>query len=129
MERYGARITLCDNNLDARRSVLAEVIDRTAAVEVHPFDDERVIAGAGTAALELLADVPDLDVDSSLRRGQCVTSARRVGGRRGELRLQATQALVEWLASLHRTELLVFDRPLMTAYLLDIGLQRLELAR
>ena len=60
--RYGAQVTLCDNTLDARRAVLAEVLDRTGAVEIHPFDDERVIAGAGTAALELVQEIADLDV-------------------------------------------------------------------
>jgi threonine dehydratase len=39
--------------LQDRRTVLAEVVARTGAVEIHPFDDPRVIAGAGTAALEL----------------------------------------------------------------------------
>jgi threonine dehydratase len=38
------------------------VLTRTGASEIHPFDDPRVIAGAGTAALELCEDVPDLDV-------------------------------------------------------------------
>jgi threonine dehydratase len=60
--RYGAQITLCDNTLDARRAVLAEVLERTGAVEIHPFDDDRVIAGSGTAALELVREIPDLDV-------------------------------------------------------------------
>ena len=45
IERYGAQVTLCDNTLDARRAVLAEVLDRTGAVEIHPFDNARVIAG------------------------------------------------------------------------------------
>ena len=62
VQRYGAEISLCDNTLDARRAELAEVLDRTGAVEIHPFDDERVIAGAGTAALELVREIPDLDV-------------------------------------------------------------------
>ena len=62
VRRYGAEITSCDNSLDARRAKLAEVLDRTGAVEIHPFDDELVIAGAGTAALELTQEVPDLDV-------------------------------------------------------------------
>jgi threonine dehydratase/serine racemase len=62
VERYGGRITFCDNTLEARRSALAAVLERTGAVEVHPFDDPRVIAGAGTAALELADEAPDLDV-------------------------------------------------------------------
>jgi len=62
VERYGAQVTVCDNNLESRRAVLAAVIARTGAVEIHPFDDERVIAGAGTAALELIHEITDLDV-------------------------------------------------------------------
>ncbi len=62
VERYGAAITWCDNSLDARRAALATVLEHTGAVEIHPFDDERVIAGAGTAGLELAEEVPDLDV-------------------------------------------------------------------
>ncbi len=62
VEAAGAAITWCEATLDDRKRVLAEVVARTGAVEIHPFDDERVIAGAGTAARELLEDVVDLDV-------------------------------------------------------------------
>ena len=53
----------------------------TGAIEIHPFDDERVIAGAGTAALELLEEVPDLDVivtpigGGGLCSGTCIAAA------------------------------------------------------
>ena len=60
--RYGAEIVWCAGTLASRRAVLAEVLARTGASEIHPFDDPRVIAGAGTAALELCEDVPGLDV-------------------------------------------------------------------
>ena len=59
---YGAEITTCDNTPEARAATLAEVVARTGATEIHPFDDDRVIAGAGTAALELMEEIPDLDV-------------------------------------------------------------------
>ncbi len=59
---YGARIVFCEPTLAARESTLSEVIRETGAHMVHPFDDPRVIAGQGTAALELLHDVRDLDV-------------------------------------------------------------------
>ncbi len=59
---YGAQIIDCEPTLAARESTLAEVVARTGAEFIHPYNDERVIAGQGTAALELLADVPDLDV-------------------------------------------------------------------
>lgn len=81
VERYGAQVTLCDNNLEARRAVLADVVERTGAVEIHPFDDERVIAGAGTAALELVQEVADLDAvvtpigGGGLCSGTCIAVA------------------------------------------------------
>jgi len=59
---YGAVITECEPTLEARETTLAEVQDRTGATFVHPYDDPRVIAGQGTAALELLDQAPDLDV-------------------------------------------------------------------
>jgi threonine dehydratase len=59
---YGAEITECESTLDAREATLAEVVQRTGATFIHPYDDPRVIAGQGTAALELVQDVPDLDV-------------------------------------------------------------------
>ncbi len=58
---YGAQITLCQPTLAARESTLQEVVERTEATVVHPYNDERVIAGQGTAALELMEEVDDLD--------------------------------------------------------------------
>jgi threonine dehydratase len=59
---YGGQITFCAPTLEAREATLMRVYERTGASVVHPYNDERVIAGQGTAALELLEDVPDLDV-------------------------------------------------------------------
>lgn len=59
---YGGWITFCEPNLAAREAACARVAAQTGATIVHPFDDLRVAAGQGTAALELLEDVPDLDV-------------------------------------------------------------------
>lgn len=59
---YGAEIIECEPTLEARETGLAEVVERTGAVFIHPYDDERVIAGQGTAALELLDQVENLDV-------------------------------------------------------------------
>jgi len=59
---YGAKIVFCEPTLEARETTLAEVIEETGARFVHPYNDYRVIAGQGTAALELLEDVPALDV-------------------------------------------------------------------
>ncbi|MFZ5819917.1 MAG: pyridoxal-phosphate dependent enzyme [Chloroflexota bacterium] len=58
---YGGRITFCAPTLEARERTLEQVRAGSEAEVVHPYNDERVIAGQGTAALELLEDVPDLD--------------------------------------------------------------------
>jgi threonine dehydratase len=59
---YGGQITYCQPTLDARESTLASVVTQTGATTVHPYNNPLVIAGQGTAALELLQDMPDLDV-------------------------------------------------------------------
>lgn len=59
---YGGVITLCEPTQAAREETLAQVVAETGAEVVHPYNDLRVIAGQGTAALELLEDVPDLEV-------------------------------------------------------------------
>jgi len=59
---YGGQITFCEPTLEARESTLERIRLDTGANMVHPYNDGRVIAGQGTAALELLAQVPDLDV-------------------------------------------------------------------
>ena len=61
IEGYGAIITECEPNEAARRAGVAAVVAETGAVEIHPYDNTRVIAGAGTAAYELIEEVPDLD--------------------------------------------------------------------
>jgi threonine dehydratase/serine racemase len=58
---YGARIIDCEPTEESRNATVAAVVAETGAVEIHPFDDDRIIAGQGTAALELLEDVPGLD--------------------------------------------------------------------
>lgn len=62
VEGYGAEIVTCEPTLEARETTLANVVESTGAIEIHPYDHPHVIAGAGTAALELIDDVPDLDV-------------------------------------------------------------------
>ncbi|MBI4575487.1 MAG: pyridoxal-phosphate dependent enzyme [Planctomycetes bacterium] len=59
---YGARVVECEGGLAAREAGLARVLAETGAVPIHPYDDDRVIAGQGTAALELIQEVPDLDL-------------------------------------------------------------------
>jgi threonine dehydratase len=62
VQSYGGKITECEPNLASRESVTAEIMNGTGAHLVHPYNDARVIAGQGTAALELLKEVRDLDM-------------------------------------------------------------------
>jgi threonine dehydratase len=61
VEGYGGIVTLCEPNLAAREEAAAKLVAQTGATLIPPFDHADVIAGQGTAALELLEDVPDLD--------------------------------------------------------------------
>jgi threonine dehydratase len=62
VQRYGGRIVFCEPTHKAREEAAERVVRETGAMLVHPYNDARIIAGAGTAALELLEDVPDLDM-------------------------------------------------------------------
>jgi threonine dehydratase len=62
VRRYGGDILLCEPTLAARESTARQVMERTGAALIHPYDDLRVMAGQGTTAIELLEDVPDLDM-------------------------------------------------------------------
>jgi threonine dehydratase len=61
VEAYGGRITFCEPTITARSAAAARVQAETGAVLVHPYDDDRIIAGQATAAKELLEEIPDLD--------------------------------------------------------------------
>ena len=61
IERRGGEVVVCAPSLDARGAALEEVLARTGATFVPPYDHDDIIAGAGTAALELLAEQPELD--------------------------------------------------------------------
>ncbi len=58
---YGAEITFCEPTLAAREAAAAAVIERTGATMIHPYDNFYIIAGQGTAAMELLEEVPRPD--------------------------------------------------------------------
>lgn len=58
---YGAKIYECEPNQAAREAMAAQVMQDTGAAFVHPYDDDRIIAGQGTAAMELIQDQPGLD--------------------------------------------------------------------
>lgn len=58
---YGAEIIFCESTLKAREEALNQVVERTGATFIHPYNNVNVIAGQGTCALEFLNEIPDLD--------------------------------------------------------------------
>jgi threonine dehydratase len=59
---YGAEITFCKPTLQAREETTSMIMERTGATLVHPYDNFDVICGQGTAAMELLDEITDLDI-------------------------------------------------------------------
>jgi threonine dehydratase len=59
---FGGEVITCEPNLAAREAAAREIMERTGATLVHPYDDDRIIAAQGTAALELLEDAGSLDL-------------------------------------------------------------------
>jgi threonine dehydratase len=77
---YGAEIVLYDRQKDDREAIARAIAAETGRVVVPPFDDYAIMAGQGTTALELLEDVPSLDVlvtpvgGGGLMAGCCVVA-------------------------------------------------------
>ena len=62
VEGYGGKITFCKPTLQAREETLQKIIDSTGALEIHPYNDYRIIAGQGSCALEMLEDIGHMDI-------------------------------------------------------------------
>ena len=77
---YGADIVYCAANVVARETAVAKLIEKHGYLLIHPFDNDDVIAGQGTATLELLDEKPDLDMVISplggggLLSGTCIAA-------------------------------------------------------
>ncbi len=82
VQGYGADIVFCDQA--ERETVLEELRTRTNSTVVHPFDDPAVIAGQGTASMELLEQVPGVDVIvAPIGGGGLLSGASLVGAHAG----------------------------------------------
>lgn len=62
VKALNGEIIECEPTLEARESTVQQVIDRTGATFVHPFNNYDVIAGQATATVELIAEIPNLQV-------------------------------------------------------------------
>ena len=78
---YGAEIFFCASTQQAREQTLRTVLKETGATFIHPYDDYNIIAGQATAALELIEDVPELDLlitpvgGGGLLSGTCLSTS------------------------------------------------------
>ncbi len=61
VKNYGGHITFCEPTLESREKTLEEVKRQTNALEVHPYNDYRIIAGQATAAMELFHEIKNID--------------------------------------------------------------------
>ncbi|MEA3476968.1 MAG: pyridoxal-phosphate dependent enzyme [Bacteroidota bacterium] len=59
---YGGQITFCKPTLEAREATINKIIAQTGAIEIHPYNDYRIIAGQATAAMEIFNEVEDIDI-------------------------------------------------------------------
>jgi threonine dehydratase len=89
IEAYGGRITFCEPKMSSRAEVATRVQAETGAYLIHPYDDDRIIAGQATAAKELLEEVGDLDAVFAPVSGGGLLSGTCLGARgiRGDVRI------------------------------------------
>jgi len=62
VERLGGKVVFCEPNVPAREAAAAKIVADTGATLIHPYDNLQVMAGQGTATIELLEQAPDLDI-------------------------------------------------------------------
>lgn len=61
VERNGGEVIWCEPDQTSRENVLKDLVTKTGSTVVHPYNDERIVMGQGTAGKELIEDCPDLD--------------------------------------------------------------------
>jgi threonine dehydratase/serine racemase len=95
VEDYGARVILCEPTLEAREATCAAVVAETGATLIPPYDHPDIIAGQGTAALELLDQVSELDAIVAPIGGGGLVAGTSIAGKetRASLRLFAAEPL------------------------------------
>ena len=89
IEAYGGKITFCEAKVSSRKETCDQVQAETGAYLVHPYDDDRIIAGQATAAKEFLEEMPDLDAVLAPVSGGGLLSGTSLGakGIRNDIRI------------------------------------------
>src|SRR3546814_5845823 len=80
MRLHGAHLHRCAPGMAARDATAERVLHEVGGTLIHPFNDARVIAGQGTAALEFLAQAPPLDVIVAPVSGGGLLSGTAIAG-------------------------------------------------
>lgn len=92
VESYGGSVTECEHTLASRDAACNALLAKTGAVLIHPYNNSRVIAGQGTAALELLEDVSDLDMVISPVSGGGLLSGTAIASKSIQPRIRVVGA-------------------------------------
>jgi len=89
VESYGGKITFCEPKVSARAETAARIQAETGAALIHPYDDDRIVAGQATAGKELIEELPDLDAVLTPVSGGGLLSGTCLGvhGLRPEIRV------------------------------------------
>jgi len=81
VESYGGKITFCEPKVSARAETAKRIQAETGAAMIHPYDDDRIIAGQATSAKELLEEIPDLEAVLAPVSGGGLLSGTCLGAR------------------------------------------------
>ena len=103
VRRYAVEPTFCEPTAEARQAAADLVIAATGATFVHPYNDARVIAGQGTAALELLEQVEDLDMVIAPVGGGGLLSGTLIAVKSVHSEIRVCAAEPEWADDAHRS--------------------------
>ncbi|HFB52624.1 MAG TPA: pyridoxal-phosphate dependent enzyme [Anaerolineae bacterium] len=112
---YGANVVFHDRQTEDRAEIAAEIARKTGAVIIPPFDHPHIMAGQGTAGLELMQDVPGLDVlitpvgGGGLLSG-CATAAKGINPKIRVFGVE-TERSNDWWQSVRAGERIKIDPP------------------
>jgi threonine dehydratase len=126
---YGGRIVECEPSTSSREAVFAEVVKETGAEFVHPYNDERVIAGQGTCSKEMLEDLGALDAivapigGGGMVSGTCLTCSSIAPGI--EIYAAEPEEADDACQSFRRREIVAYDAPVTVADGLKVPLKEL----
>jgi threonine dehydratase len=107
IDGYGGIVTECASNVPAREAALDEVVRRTGANPIHPYDDARIVAGQATATLELLDQAPLVEQiwvpdSSAARRWRSAALRRTCASSRQSLRTRTMRSVRSRAAAFSR---------------------------